>query len=363
MKKTLSFLMILTLVMSMAFPCLSAFGENTNKAGLQFMSYPLSLDVGADIPLAVKVTVPDGKSGAGLCIGLELNGARYTEFDRTLTGSDGDILYYNIPGAYNWQDLVKYNLKVVIDPNPDYENTTHSIEVTIPMTGSAAQSAREAENLVKPVIITAYVLRDTAAYSYGSLTGYRTTIPKGSYVAYLNPDNHNSMRAAKIRTQDGAIYWVPMSNIWVSNENYTIKDTLTNEQKEYFVNSKGYSSKTPYLVWVNLERQILCVFLGSQGNWRLVNCFPVASGKNKTPTPTVEHEIGYVTRWVTPSYTCYPVLSLYDGYAIHNQPVSPSGYVTDSTIGNPASAGCVRMLQKDINWVHAYVPVKTNVVI
>ena len=74
-------------------------------------------------------------------------------------------------------------------------------------------------------------------------------------------------------------------------------------------------------------------------------------------------EYKYKTRWVTPDYTCDPVLALYDGYAIHNQPENHSGYVIDPTIGNPASAGCVRMLKKDVNWVYYYVPVGTTVVL
>jgi len=332
------------------------------QIGLRFMHCPESVDIGADIPLAIEVTMPEQENVYSLETVIRLNGEICPDVGRIQPVTSGQIIYFVIPGEYTNDDLVKLNLKITANPNSMLGEPTGSLEIDIPMTGPAAQ-IHNVMSQINPVIVTAYVTRDTSAYDYGSLTGYRTTIPKGTYVAYLNPDNHNSMRAAKVRTQSGAVYWVPMSNIWISNENYTIADTLTKEQKEYFVNTKGYTSKTPYLIWVNLERQILCVFTGSQGNWQLVGCFPVASGKNTTPTPTVEHEIEYVTRWVTPTYTCYPVLALYDGYAIHNQPVSPSGYVTDSTIGKPASAGCVRMLQKDIDWVHATVPVKTNVVI
>lgn len=366
MKKVVSLILVLIMGLSLAFSVNAETSENISSnltVDFQFMSYPTSLDMGADVPLALKVLMPNAIEATTLNVAIELNGERKYELDSSLVVSHEEIIYFNIPGTYTNADKVKFGVKILAYSNEEPAKSCGSIEVNIPMTGPLAQSMAEVASLVKPVIITAYVYRDAPAYDYGSLTGYRTTIPKGSYVAYLNPDNHNSMRAAKVRTQSGAIYWVPMNCIWISNENYTIADTLSNEQKEYFVNSRGYKSKTPYLVWVNLERQILCVFLGEQGSWKLVNCFPVASGKNTTPTPTVEHEIEYVTRWVTTAYTCYPVLALYDGYALHNQPVSPSGYVTDNTIGNPASAGCVRMLQKDINWVHAYVPVKTNVVI
>lgn len=331
-------------------------------AGLRFMHCPETVDIGGEIPLALEVTMPLADTIYNLHSVIEINGVRYQELGRTQPVTSGQIIYFVIPGDYTNADLEEISLKIIANPDAMLGEPTGSLSINIPMTGPAGQR-KQVLTMVNPVKVSAYIIRNTSAYDYASLTGYRTTIPGGTYVTYLNPDNHNSMRAAKIRTSDGAVYWVPMSNIWITDYNYTIPDTLTKEQKEYFVNAKGYSSETPYLIWVNIERQILCVFTGSQGNWQMVDCFPVATGTNKTPTPTVEHKIEYVTRWVTPSYTCYPVLALYDGYALHNQPVSPRGYVTDTTIGSPASAGCVRMLQKDIDKVHSYVPVHTNVVI
>ncbi len=260
---------------------------------------------------------------------------------------------FNIPDTVAWEGVHTLTLRLCMQDGSVAEST-------------ATFETDEAElvnELVKPVVLTAYVQRDTSGYSSYNLKGYCTTIPMGSYVEYLNPDSHDSLRSARVRTSWGGVYWVNMADIYITTGDYVIADNLTPEQKEIFVNSKGYESKTPYLIWVNTQRQILNVFMGSKGSWDHLATFPVATGKHYTPTPVMEHEIEYVTRWVNPSYTCYPVLSLYNGYAIHNQPVNPRGYVTDSTIGKPASAGCVRMLQKDIDWVHSVVPVKTNVIV
>ncbi len=330
---------------------------------MSFMVYSTSIDVGGEFSCGVRFDFADSSCKYNVRTAVVINGTHYSEFDEVHTLSAGDIRYFNIPGEYTTQDMYKYKFEIIANPSPAPGEATKTISVDVPMNGQVSKDADIVQQMVNPVILTAYVKRNTAAYSYSNLTGYCTTIPGGSYVVYLNPDNHNSMRSAKVRTQWGGIYWVSMSDIYITTGDYVIADNLTSEQKEHFVNYRGYDSKTDYLVWVNLERQILTVFMGDKGNWKYLNCFPVASGKNYTPTPTVEHEIVYVTRWVTPQYTCYPVLALYDGYAIHNQPVSPSGYVTDSTMGRPASAGCVRMLQKDINWVHSVVPVGTNVVI
>lgn len=217
--------------------------------------------------------------------------------------------------------------------------------------------------LIKAFQVPAMINYTTSGYQNASLTGYVTTIPKGEWVEYMNPDSSTSMSRARIRRGSGEICWVPMSAVSVSNYDYTIADNLTDTEREAFVNLNGYSSKTPYLVWVNKERQRLTVFLGYEGNWKAINTFPVATGKNQTPTPTTVCEYTYSTAWYSTGYVCRPVMYLFDGYAIHNQPTSYSGYVLDSTIGHPASAGCVRMLQKDIDWVHYYVPVGTTVVL
>ncbi len=329
----------------------------------ELISHPLSVTPDTEIYYAVKFTFSDNRYGYRLRSLAELNGVQIPELSGDLYVGSGEVKYYTVPASLTRLDLYNYEFKLTLNPDAGYGEKTFSAEKSVPMMGEKGKQKAEINELIKPVLIRAYVKRDLAAYSYASLTGYQTTIPMGTYVTYMNPDNHESMRSAKIRTDDGAVYWVDMSGIMIVTGKYAIPDELTNEQKELFVNANGYDSETAYLIWVNLERQRLNVFLGSKGNWKIVNSFPIASGKNSTPTPTVQHRIEYVTRWVTDSYICYPVLALYDGYAIHNQPQSHSGYVIDSTIGSPASAGCVRMLKEHIDWVHAFVPVKTNVVI
>lgn len=216
---------------------------------------------------------------------------------------------------------------------------------------------------ISRLVIPATVNYTVDAYEYSSLKGYITKVEAGTTVEYMNPDNHDSMKAAKIKLPSGRICWVPMASVSISRKNYTIKDILTNEEREAFVNKNGYKSKTDYLIWVNKQRQTLTLFKGKAGNWKAVYVFPVATGANTTPTPTVVCEYKYKTRWVTDTYICDPVMALYDGYAIHNQPVGHNGYVIDRTIGNPASAGCIRMLLKDVEKLYKVTPVGTTVVL
>lgn len=343
----------------------------------EIVSNPVSVDPGMEIYFWVKLNFSDKRYGYRIRTSVDLNSSHVPAFDHVRTVGDDEVILVTIPSAYTKVDGSKFRFEFNVNSFPGYGESCAYAGVWVPMKGHEDEVAAPAQtpdsapspnpgpsdDLIKPVKIQAYVKTDAKAYSTSGLSGYKTTIPAGSYVTYMNPNNHNSMSTAKVQTNDGSIYWVAMKHLMITTGDYVIPDNLSTTQKEAFINSRGYSSKTDYLIWVNLERQILTVFMGRQGSWGYVNTFPVATGKNATPTPTVVHEITGKTTWVTPTYTCSPVLLLYDGYALHNQPVSPSGYVTDTTIGKPASAGCVRMLKKDIDWVNYYCPVGTNVVI
>lgn len=139
------------------------------------------------------------------------------------------------------------------------------------------------------------------------------------------------------------------------------------EIKQAFVHAKGYSSRTGYLVWVNLATQKVNVFGGSQGNWDLMRTFRCATGAPSTPTPV---GVTYVTykqsAWVTDSYTCRPIVRFYPGtgYAFHSRLYYPNtNQVKDASMGFPVSHGCVRMEDIGIYWLYNNIPVNTTVVI
>lgn len=137
--------------------------------------------------------------------------------------------------------------------------------------------------------------------------------------------------------------------------------------KQAFVNAKGYSSRTGYLVWVNLATQKVNVFTGSKENWKLKKTFRCASGADATPTPV---GVTYVTykqaAWNTSSYTCRPIVRFYPntGYAFHSRLYYPNtNKVKDASMGFPVSHGCVRMEDEGIYWIYNNIPVNSTVVI
>lgn len=138
-------------------------------------------------------------------------------------------------------------------------------------------------------------------------------------------------------------------------------------KKEQFVNGQGYSSKTSWLAWVNLQNQKVYLFTGKQGNWKLEKTFICGSGSPKTPTPT---GVTYVTYrqslWDFGKYICRPVVRFYPntGYAFHSRLFKRDGTsFYDNSIGWPVSEGCIRMLDPDIQYIYDNVPNNTTVVI
>lgn len=138
--------------------------------------------------------------------------------------------------------------------------------------------------------------------------------------------------------------------------------------KQAFVNAKGYSSKTGYLVWTNLATQKVNIFTGSKGDWKLLKTFRCATGARATPTPVgVTHVTYKQAGWYTDSYICKPVVRFYPGtgYAFHSRLYYPdgSGRLKDGAMGYPVSHGCVRMEDIGIKWIYNNIPVNTTVVI
>ena len=154
----------------------------------------------------------------------------------------------------------------------------------------------------------------------------------------------------------------------VYSGDYTLKwaqeHDYSQEVKELFVNFKGYSSETSYLVWISKGVQRVNIFLGSRGNWQLIRTCIVGTGAPKTPTPggifktTIRQE-----GWYTPDYTVKPVVRFKGGgYAFHSRLYWPdSGKLKDPSIGFPVSHGCVRMYDEDVQWIYDYIPTKTTV--
>ena len=153
--------------------------------------------------------------------------------------------------------------------------------------------------------------------------------------------------------------------------NYTLAWAEANDYdsvlKEEWINVKGYTSKTDYLIWVSITYQRVNIFTGSDGQWELEKTFIVGTGAPGHSTPTgvfsvlAKRPVG----WTTSSYTVEPLINFYSSaYAFHSRLYYPgTTTILDARIGFPISHGCVRMYDEDIAYMFDTIPVGTTVVI
>ncbi len=219
-------------------------------------------------------------------------------------------------------------------------------------------------SLVKPMEIEAEIKYWTYTYDSKYLKTHNGGLDKGSKVIYAD---HYGTDAAYIKIPgEGRYCWVPYTSVKVSNKNYVIGQDFSEKDKEIFVKAKGYESKTDYLVWVNLERQKVNVFLREETGWDLIKTFTCASGANITPTPTgVMTYLAFGNGWYEKDYIVRPILylNLERGIALHSILFNLDGSVQDATQGRNVSHGCVRMKKDDINWLASYLTIGTTVVV
>lgn len=154
--------------------------------------------------------------------------------------------------------------------------------------------------------------------------------------------------------------------------NYTLSwakaHDYENQDKELWVNAKGYSSQTDYLIWINLSMQRVNIFKGEAGNWELIRSSIVGTGAPGTGTPVGVYTTTYKLRsgWTTKTYTVRPVVGFKEntGYAFHSRLYYPNtSKLSDSSIGFPVSHGCVRMYDEDVWYIYNNIPNKTTVVV
>lgn len=154
--------------------------------------------------------------------------------------------------------------------------------------------------------------------------------------------------------------------------NFTLEWAQENDYEDYvkeaWVNARGHSSKTEYLIWINLSMQRVNIFKGSAGGWELIRESIVGSGAPNSPTPVGVWTTTYkqAAGWTTSSYTCKPVVGFRQGtgYAFHSRLYYPnSSKLKDPGIGYPISAGCIRMYDEDVQYIFDNIPNGTTVVV
>lgn len=131
-------------------------------------------------------------------------------------------------------------------------------------------------------------------------------------------------------------------------------DLYTQEQAEAFVNAKGYSSKTKWLVWISQYTGSVHVFKGSRGSWKRMRIAKCVIGKSGHTVPGVFKMIRRSSTHGKPQiyFTWNPAKQW--GESIHCR--------IDKNTHGAYSSGCIRLGDKDLSYVVKHCPMGTTVV-
>lgn len=205
---------------------------------------------------------------------------------------------------------------------------------------------RDVMSLVKPSII------------YATMKVTEKEVAKGSVVEVLRDNGYGSylIQIGK-RT-----VWVKGTSLIIPEDPKTNTERLTDDELMYYVNQKGFSSGSEYFVWIDLDRQLLNVFSGSKGNWKLVKSLSCSTGRNVTPTPRGTYmpvsygkSFGSYNREGAKNY-----VSFWGDYMVHSLPYLHNK-VSDYRVGLRLSHGCVRIAVDESKWFYNTIPKKTTI--
>ena len=373
------------------------------------LSAPEYLDAGESLHVTASVTSPEtGK----VCEGIwTIDGKKVSEGAVTLGASEPYLTYeleqyYGMPDVipvtcrvrYTTEDgreqEIKDTVSVRVGHFEDYGIARAAIDLKAPDTvtfGSVMNASAELSFLEAGKVCTGTWYLDgeavasqeitlgsdaapTFSHTFGDDEGDKTSANLKFVLSYTTKDGRaQEVSAEKTITlshgpTDQEIlamvtnaYAGDYTLAWAQNNDYTP------EVKTRWVNLQGYSSKSQYLIWVNLTYQRVNIFQGSQGNWELIRTCLCGSGKPSTPTIKGVFAVTYKQNaWSYGSYYCGPVVRFHGGFAFHSRleywPMG-SGRFYDARIGFPISHGCLRMYDDDIWFIYNNIPSGTTVVV
>ena len=213
------------------------------------------------------------------------------------------------------------------------------------------------EGAVHPMYYRGRITSRAAAYSTSSCKTRVGYLSAGTSVTILSQG-----KVLQVQTSNGKKYWISRSKVRFLTCIYTTKD-YTTEDKLNFVNQKGYSSKTKYLIWISSYTQRVNIYQGSKGNWKLIRTCRIATGKHSTRTPRGTFAITYKEKgWYYTSTVVHKIVHFAGRNSFHSRIYYYNGRLNDATIGRPASHGCIRMYMEDITYIYNNMPRGTTVV-
>lgn len=152
-----------------------------------------------------------------------------------------------------------------------------------------------------------------------------------------------------------------------AEETQAVDATPEDAEKSPAMDSRAqtFSSTTQYLILVDLANQKVGIYQGSKGKWTVSHTFVCSSGtagENATPKGTYTiHERGkwFFSQSVQEGGEWWTQFS--GDFLFHSLPMDKNHHVVDSTLGKPASHGCIRLAIANAKWIYDNIPRGTTV--
>lgn len=133
------------------------------------------------------------------------------------------------------------------------------------------------------------------------------------------------------------------------------------------INTLNISSETNHLVFVSIKDQKTYVYKGSKNNWKLEKTLISSTGIEGKETPIGVFTIQTRAPWFfSPKYGQggkYYVQFM-GNYLFHSIPFdSDQTTISDATLGEPASHGCIRLSVNDAKWLYDNAQNGTKIII
>lgn len=222
-----------------------------------------------------------------------------------------------------------------------------------------AEDIKKVNKEVHTMYYTATVNRGTRLYASSDAETKCGTIEAGTRVTVT----YRKWGRSQIKLSNGKSYYIATSALSFTAQHYTSSD-YTEEQKEIFINSKGYTSSSNYLIWISVYTQRVNIFKKSGGEWVLFRSCQCATGDIATPTPLGEHKIHAKQRIHKNPHSHYDYLTKFQSdNALHTRIRYYRGGFVDSRLGRPLSLGCVRLPDDDAIFIYNNLPKGTRVVV
>lgn len=215
---------------------------------------------------------------------------------------------------------------------------------------------------VKPSIVIGEITKNTPSYDdWGSNKKRIGEFNLGEEVEVIRD---RGFEWYYVRNEDGREGWVAVDSIWIPSDPETNTEWLPNYALEAFVNKKMLGSKTDQLVWVDVDRQLTHVFTGKQGDWKLKHSMPSSTGKNVSPTLRGVHEVAERGEWFFTERLArggQNWVQFSGPYLFHSLPMDKQRNITDYTLLERRSSGCIRLSMEDSSWFYSFIKRRTTV--